>query len=181
MTTKKFRNIVFMTIWILTFIYIIVAYFFVLKPTSISTPPSSSWTTVKNTLTNNTSLHTRWTNLSLCYKKTCFDVQIAKTRQEREQWLMWVSNLNAYSWMLFVFSENKKYGFWMKNTLIPLDIIRMDKQFHIVDFTTMIPCHQQYCPSYKPSQPARYVVEINAGWNKKLNIQTGATRKITNN
>jgi len=63
--------------------------------------------------------------------------------------------------MLFIFDTLGSYGFWMKNTLIPLDIIRLDQDFVVVDTTTMIPCTADPCPVYNHSGLAMYALEIN--------------------
>jgi uncharacterized membrane protein (UPF0127 family) len=68
--------------------------------------------------------------------------------------------------MLFVFSnEAPNRTFWMKNTLIPLDMIWLDKTYTIVHIETDVPpCTTPTCPSYGPStQLSQYVIELNAG------------------
>jgi uncharacterized membrane protein (UPF0127 family) len=65
--------------------------------------------------------------------------------------------------MLFVFDTMGIYPFWMKNTLIPLDIIWLDDTLHIVDSASMVPCVNNTCPIYTPIAPARYALEITAG------------------
>ena len=53
--------------------------------------------------------------------------------------------------MLFVFEEQKKHTFWMKNTLIPLDMIRIDSGLNIVDIQTAQPCTSNVCSNYTPA------------------------------
>jgi hypothetical protein len=64
--------------------------------------------------------------------------------------------------MLFVFQTSDLYPFWMKNTLIPLDMIRIDDQLKVVRVLTAQPCHTDPCPNYDPQVSAKYVLEINS-------------------
>ena len=76
--------------------------------------------------------------------------------------------------MLFVFGGPGKYSFWMKNTLISLDIIWMDGDGKIVDIKEgAMPCGKNYCESYTPKAPAKYVLEINAGMAKETGMKIG--------
>ncbi len=78
--------------------------------------------------------------------------------------------------MLFVFSQEAPLNFWMKNTLIPLDILYMDSSGVVVDIQTMAP--QPGVPdselrSYPSAEPAQYALEINAGLAKSLGFAVG--------
>jgi len=79
--------------------------------------------------------------------------------------------------MLFIFSTPAFYNFWMKNTLIPLDMIRLDANKKIVRVLTAQPCKEEPCPVYKPEIFANYVLEINAGKAKTYGMVEG---KIVN-
>lgn len=64
--------------------------------------------------------------------------------------------------MLFVYSQEDIYSFWMKNTIIPLDLVWIDSDFRVVDMTTLYPCEDnENCEIYTPTSPAKYVLEIN--------------------
>jgi uncharacterized membrane protein (UPF0127 family) len=65
--------------------------------------------------------------------------------------------------MLFIFDVEQIHSFWMKNTHIPLDILRINSSLQIVDIQAAQPCESDPCPSYIPSAPAQYVLEINQG------------------
>ncbi|MDR0650473.1 MAG: DUF192 domain-containing protein [Candidatus Peribacteria bacterium] len=69
--------------------------------------------------------------------------------------------------MLFIFPTEQQYSFWMKNTLIPLDMLRLNADFQIVDLQEAQPCTTDLCPSYVPISEAQYVLELNQGMSKK--------------
>ncbi|MDR0650181.1 MAG: DUF192 domain-containing protein [Candidatus Peribacteria bacterium] len=69
--------------------------------------------------------------------------------------------------MLFIFDQEDHHSFWMKNTLIPLDILRLHSGLQIVDIQQAQPCEADPCPSYLPSSSAQYVLELNQGISKK--------------
>ncbi len=91
-------------------------------------------------------------------------VEFAKTAQELETGLMNRDSLGTDSGMFFIFSDEKIRSFWMKNTLIPLDIIFISSNGLINEITTLEPCPEtEVCPAYDSKTPAQYVLEINAG------------------
>lgn len=83
-------------------------------------------------------------------------------------------NLPLDQAMLFIFSAEARHGFWMKNTLIPLDIIWLDKNQKVVFINKNTPpCGQEPCEIIKPDRDALYVLEINAGLADKTKLETG--------
>ena len=95
-----------------------------------------------------------------------FGVEIADTAEERARGLMHQESLAEDAGMLFVYSSEAMLAFWMKNTLIPLDILYMDSAGVVVDVQTMVP--QAGVPDaelrrYPSAGPAQYALEINAG------------------
>ncbi|MCK9467148.1 MAG: DUF192 domain-containing protein [Candidatus Absconditabacterales bacterium] len=109
----------------------------------------------------------------VCYNKGCFIVEVAKTDKERQKGLMDRQEMKKNKGMIFVFDEEKNYSFWMKDTLISLDIIRIDSLGKIVDIQTASPCDATLCPTYIPQGNAKYVLEINAGMAEKKGIKIG--------
>lgn len=90
-------------------------------------------------------------------------VAVAATPSQRSQGLMGVTDLGDLDGMLFVFQTESNGGFWMKDTLIPLDIAFFDREGAFVDVLTMEPCTIDPCPSYRPGGPYLYAVEAPAG------------------
>ncbi len=98
----------------------------------------------------------------VCSDKTCFIVEIARTPAQQEQGLMNRIAMSEKYGMIFIFPKNDFYNFRMKNTLIPLDIVRIDDKMKVVHTTTATPCTADPCAAYKPEIFAKYVLEINA-------------------
>ena len=90
-------------------------------------------------------------------------VVVAATPAERAQGLMGVTDLGDRDGMLFVFEGDTDSGFWMKHTLIPLDIAFFAADGSLVDLLTMAPCEQDPCPVYLPGGSYRYAIETVQG------------------
>ena len=100
-------------------------------------------------------------------------VEIADDNEERQHGLMFRETLDEYSGMFFIFENENYQTFWMKKTLIPLDIVFIDKNFEIVEIKYAVPCRQNPCPLYKSSKPAKYVLEVNSNFTTRNNIDVG--------
>lgn len=110
----------------------------------------------------------------VCVDENCFDVQVVDLDPELTRGLMFRETLDKDKGMLFIFSESNTYSFWMKNTLIPLDIIWIDENKNIVYINeNTLPCLEDPCTSYIPDKEALYVLEINAGLVEEFGIETG--------
>ncbi|NOQ68173.1 hypothetical protein GQ568_01910 [Patescibacteria group bacterium] len=115
----------------------------------------------------------------VCIEKNCFNVEIADTAQEREIGLMNRKFLALDSGMLFVFEKEGVYKFWMKNTLIPLDIIWIDKNRKIIFIKeNASPCKIDICETFGPNEKAKYILEINGGVAEKMGLGVGDLIKI---
>ena len=101
------------------------------------------------------------------------DVEIADHNQERMKGLMFREHLNENNGMLFVFENEEHQIFWMKNTLIPLDMIFISKDLKIVDIKYAIPCEKYACQLYESSKPAKYVLEVNGNFTTRNDIKIG--------
>ena len=109
---------------------------------------------------------------------TKVDLELAITPAEQARGLMHREYLDENSGMLFVFEQEGKPGFWMKNTLISLDMIFINADDKIVDIMTAEPCEKDPCKSYTPQAEAKYVLEVNAGFAQKHNIEIGDEVKL---
>lgn len=127
--------------------------------------------------TDNVNL-SQWSKV--CIENNCFDIKVADSDQERQKWLMNVENMPELSWMLFVFQNTWVYSFWMKNTLIPLDMIWIDENGKIVYIKENAqPCKTAWCETFDPKVSAKYVLEINGWLCQKLGIVTWKIVQIT--
>jgi len=87
------------------------------------------------------------------------------------------SHLDANSGMLFVFPKSDIQTFWMKDTLIPLDIVWLNNN-RIVEMTTLQIPNGDTIPEYTPKNKANYVLELNAGEIIKNDFKVGDVVKI---
>ncbi|HJP97704.1 MAG TPA: DUF192 domain-containing protein [Rhodanobacteraceae bacterium] len=103
-----------------------------------------------------------------------FTVEIADTVAAREHGLMDRTAMPADHGMLFVFADAEPRTFWMKNTLIPLDILFFDSADRLVTIRADVPpCKTNPCPTYASTAPARYVLELNAGTAASIGARKG--------
>ncbi|HUP44406.1 MAG TPA: DUF192 domain-containing protein [Thermoanaerobaculia bacterium] len=103
-------------------------------------------------------------------------VELAIDNATRAQGLMYRDRLRENTGMLFVFPSMSVQSFWMKNTLIPLDMIWIDEERRIVHIKHDVPpCQAEPCPSYDPGVTARYVLEFAGGVARQKGIAEGQT------
>ena len=99
-------------------------------------------------------------------------VEIADDASERARGLMHRTALAENRGMLFVFPDEERLSFWMKNTLIPLSVAFMDSEGRIVDIQDMKPLDDEP-PSYVSAEPARYALEVNRGFFEERGVEVG--------
>lgn len=104
-------------------------------------------------------------------------VEIADTKAERTKGLMYREHMGENDGMLFIFEIEKPQTFWMKDTLISLDMIFINSEFEIVHIAKNTKPNQ-IKELYSSQEPARYVIETNAGWTDQYGILVGQVVKF---
>lgn len=103
-----------------------------------------------------------------------FDVELAITESEHSHGLMGRTTLESNRGMLFVYNEPLQLSFWMKETLIPLDILFFDSDGRLLEFfANTPPCKEEPCKTYTNRSPAQYVLELSAGTAGRLKLKRG--------
>lgn len=100
-------------------------------------------------------------------------VELADSEEERRAGLMFRESLDTDSGMLFVFDDTEVRYFWMKNTLIPLDVLFFDDERKWISTASMQPCKEEVCISYSSNGPARYALEVPLGWAAEHDVGPG--------
>lgn len=102
---------------------------------------------------------------------TKIDIEIADTGDDRQNGLMYRKSMEMNQGMLFIFPVEELQSFWMRNTYLPLDMIfvNADKKIITIHKNTKTLSDQ----SYASTEPAQYVVEVNAGFADKYSLKTG--------
>lgn len=109
-----------------------------------------------------------------CFSGDCYHVETAETSEQRALGLMYRKSLDEKSGMLFIFERQSFYPIWMKNMVIPIDILWLDSEKKIVDLRENVPpCSQTPCSVYEPVKPALYVLELKAGTVFKTGMKSG--------
>jgi uncharacterized membrane protein (UPF0127 family) len=100
-----------------------------------------------------------------------FDVEVAASDDERMKGLMFRRELASNEGMLFIFPDEKRNSFWMKNTLIPLDMVFISKDWKVVGIVKNAPPLTEEPRSV--DTPSQYVLELLGGTSDRLGIGQG--------
>ena len=107
---------------------------------------------------------------------TAVRVELAQTQEETELGLMYRETLGENEGMLFIFPEDDFRLFWMKNTLIDLDMIFIDSTGEIINIADKVPHSYIDAPQDEIATAGgfgKYVLEVNAGFAIKHNLHQG--------
>lgn len=113
---------------------------------------------------------------TLKIKNINYQIEVAQTPGQLSAGLSRRSHLCPQCGMIFVFPHSGSLPFWMKDTLIPLDMIWLDSEGKVVDIQTATPqpdASLTQLKIYQNSKPAQYVIELNAKDSEKLGLKVG--------
>ncbi|ATB37387.1 hypothetical protein CYFUS_002809 [Cystobacter fuscus] len=99
------------------------------------------------------------------------DVEVAATPDTRSRGLMWRKELPEGQGMLFIFPDEEVQRFWMRNTLIPLDMIFINSAGRVVGIIEN--AAPRSLVQRFVSEPGRYVLEVPGGWSRKVGLARG--------
>jgi len=111
-------------------------------------------------------------------KDKFFSLEIAKSIIQKTKGLSGRNNLCPNCGMIFVYQTEFIYPFWMKNTLIPLDIIWIDKNGTVVD---IIQAKPNDLSILTPKSKAQYIIELNKDTSTNLNLKIGDQIQVPQN
>jgi uncharacterized protein len=98
-------------------------------------------------------------------------VELARTPAEQERGLMFRQALGEREGMLFVFPASSVHAFWMKNTLIPLDMVFIDADGIVVGIVER--AEPLTTTARTVGLPSRYVLEVSGGWCAAEGVRRG--------
>ena len=105
-------------------------------------------------------------------------VSIARTDREHQRGLMYVQNLPPDDGMLFIFDDDSERQFWMKNTLIPLDMIFIGADLTVVG--VIANAKPLTTNPQTVGKGSRYVLEVNGGWASQHGVAAGTKMRFDN-
>lgn len=109
---------------------------------------------------------------TLWLKNVPITITIAKTNQERQRGLGGQASLPPNHGMFFVFDHDDYHSFWMENMHFAIDILWLDQNLTVVD-TKLDVTPESYPTSFTPRSPARYVLEVSAGFSRDHEVTLG--------
>lgn len=100
------------------------------------------------------------------------DVAVADSFEERVKGLSGLPELGKNRGLIFAYSHKDTHGIWMKDMHFPIDIIWLDEELRVVDIEKDV-SPDTYPETFRPETPARYVLEVNAGFAEKHDVNIG--------
>ena len=100
------------------------------------------------------------------------EVEIADTQAARTRGMMWRTGVPAGTGMLFIFPDEEDHSFWMRNTLVSLDMLFLDHTGKVVGIVAQ--AEPQTTDRRSVGRPSLYVLEVAGGWTDKVGVVPGA-------
>lgn len=97
--------------------------------------------------------------------------EIARTPLEHQVGMMWRTNMAEMEGMIFIFEEPGRRAFWMRNTLVPLDIAYLAPDGTLLEVHAAQPRNETALPS--ESDRVQFVLEMRQGWFQRNNVKPG--------
>ena len=108
--------------------------------------------------------------VSLTVGKDTYQIEIARTREEQTKGLMYRETIKPDEGMIFIYNQDRKLSFWMKNTLVPLSIAYISKDGIIKEIYSMKP---ESLTPVKSIHSVRYALELPLGSFEKSGASVG--------
>jgi uncharacterized membrane protein (UPF0127 family) len=103
-------------------------------------------------------------------------VEVAEDDRSRERGLMWRTSLKDDEGMIFVFPAESVQTFWMKNTLIPLDMLFIGRDGRVVGIVER--AEPKTLSPRTVGLPSLYVLEVPGGWTARMGVRAGSVVKM---
>lgn len=115
--------------------------------------------------------------LRIEFNNYTINAEAAVSNSKRSKGLMYKESLPQDEGMFFIFNKSDMLSFWMKNTVISLDIIFLNSNLTVTDiYSNTEPLRES--PTYNSTSPSQFVLETNAGWARKVNLDVGDSIKV---
>lgn len=106
------------------------------------------------------------------------NVEVVATEAKIQKGLMFRRHLPLDAGMLFLMGTEKEWSFWMRNTLIPLDMLFIASDMKVVGIVENAEPMTETLRTV--GKPSLYVLEVNAGWTKQHGATAGAQVRFEN-
>ena len=171
----KKRVIVVALVIVFLVISVSVGYYYVYEQSnSINSTPVAATSSTSPANSVSTGITPSNSTVKIMFAGVVLTVELATTPEEQQMGLSGRVSMPANQGMLFVFSQEAQWGFWMPDMNFPLDIIWFNANKQVVFIEQDLPpCTPQACPVFTPPVNALYVLEVNAGFVKTYGVSIG--------
>ncbi len=107
------------------------------------------------------------------FRSTVFSVKVAKDKASQEKGLAGVTELKQNGGLLMVFDSDDTWGIWMKDMKVSLDIVWLNSNKEVIYIVKNVSPDLSTSKTFKPTKPARYVLEVAAGDTSKYGVKIG--------